>query len=139
MTNPQSTTQCKEKMACLKNALLMAKDFGYLNALRTGTQVGDATKAAPIQEVFANITVLVSSTKSLHGHLLEASGANEFLACINAIENHRLPTSSSHAEKDENIQLTLVSEENQNVTNLNHVMSNSFAFGGTNTCLIISR
>ncbi len=139
MTNPQTTTQRKVMMACLKDAQLMAKDIGYLNAHGTGTQVGDATEAAAIQEVFTNNTVLVSSTKSLHGHLLGASGAIELLSCISAIEKNRLPANSNHAEKDENIQLNLVSAENQNVAKLNHVMSNSFAFGGTNACLIISR
>lgn len=139
MTNPQTTTQRKVMIASLKDAQLKAKDIGYLNAHGASTQVGDPTQAASIQEVFANNTVLVNSTKSLHGHLLGAGGAIELLACISDIENHRLPTNSSHAEKDEDIQLTLVSKENQYVTNLNHVMSNPFAFGETNACLIISR
>ena len=139
MTHPQTSTQRKVMTACLKDAQLMASDMKYINAHATGTQIGDMTEASSIESVFGGGNILVSSTKSLHGHLLGASGAIELLTSISALDNNQLPINSIEHEKDEDIHLHLVTAENQKISQLQHVMSNSFAFGGTNACLIVSK
>lgn len=139
MTNPQSPTQVKVMQACLRDANLDISDIGYINAHGTATLVGDATEAKSIAHVFKGQDILVSSTKSLHGHLLGASGAVELVACINALEKQCLPSNSTDLIVDPDIHLNLVNKSNQDVQNLNHVLSNSFAFGGTNASLIVSR
>jgi len=139
MTNPQTATQVKVMLSSIKDAGLETKDIGYINAHGTATVVGDLTESKSIQTVFDTQNVLVSSTKLLHGHLLGASGAVELLACISALENQRLPSNDTNLIADDEIQLNLVNEKNRNVSSLTHVLSNSFAFGGTNASLIISK
>jgi len=139
MTNPQSATQIKVMQSCLKDADLSIKDIGYINAHGTATVAGDTAEARSIDSVFKNEAVLVSSTKYLHGHLLGASGAVELIACISALEQQCLPSNSNKLITDHEIALNLVNDKNQNVQNLEHVLSNSFAFGGTNASLIVSK
>jgi 3-oxoacyl-[acyl-carrier-protein] synthase II len=139
MTNPQSQTQIRVMQASIKDAELSSGDIGYVNAHGTGTLVGDATEAKSIGSVFGPQNILVSSTKSMHGHLLGASGAVELISCIIALESEELPLNSENAEQDIDIDLNLVTKTNQKMSNIKHVMSNSFAFGGTNACLIVSK
>jgi 3-oxoacyl-[acyl-carrier-protein] synthase II len=139
MTNPQSQTQIRVMQASIKDAELSSGDIGYVNAHGTGTLVGDATEAKSIGSVFGPQNILVSSTKSMHGHLLGASGAVELISCIIALESEELPLNSENAEKDIDIDLNLVTKTNQKMSRIKHVMSNSFAFGGTNACLIVSK
>ncbi len=139
MTQPQSQTQIKVMQACIKDAALSNSDIGYVNAHGTGTIAGDAIEAVSIESVFGDQHVRVSSTKSLHGHLLGASGAVELISCLFALENETLPLNSQNAEQDSTIKIQLVTQQNQKAKDLKHVMSNSFAFGGTNACLIMSK
>jgi len=139
MTNPQSATQIKVMQSCLRDAGLSTKDIGYINAHGTATLAGDAAEAKSISSVFQNAPVLVSSTKYLHGHLLGASGAVELIACINALDKRTLPSNSNLLLEDPEIQINLVNSDNREASDLNHIMSNSFAFGGTNASLIVSR
>jgi 3-oxoacyl-[acyl-carrier-protein] synthase II len=139
MTNPQSQTQVKVMQACLKDAELSSTEIGYVNAHGTGTLVGDATEASSIESVFGDQNILVSSTKSMHGHLLGASGAVELISCLLALQNEELPLNSEQTNQDDRIKINLVSKQNQKTKDLKHVMSNSFAFGGTNACLIVSK
>ncbi len=139
MTNPQSETQVKVMQSCLRDADLSVDDIGYINAHGTATVVGDATEAKSIAALFKDTPVLVSSTKYLHGHLLGASGAVELIACINALEQQNLPSNSNELIQDSDIPINLVNRDNQKVTGLLNVMSNSFAFGGTNASLIVSK
>ena len=124
---------------CLANAGLQPKDIGYINAHGTGTQLGDASEAKAINDVFTDLSPWVSSTKALHGHLLGASGAVEMIACLRALTLNQLPANSIHADIDPSLQIRVVNEPGRSEPNLSHVMSNSFAFGGTNACLIISK
>jgi 3-oxoacyl-[acyl-carrier-protein] synthase II len=123
----------------LKNAGLDPGSIGYINAHGTGTQLGDASEAKAISEVFTNSMPWVGSTKALHGHLLGASGAMEMIACIRALLLNLLPTNSIEADIDSTLGLKVVNHKNIAVPHLTHAMSNSFAFGGTNACLIISK
>jgi 3-oxoacyl-[acyl-carrier-protein] synthase II len=139
ITNPNPLSQARVMRLCLANAGLQPKDIGYINAHGTGTQLGDASEAKAINDVFTDLSPWVSSTKALHGHLLGASGAVEMIACLRALTLNQLPANSIHADIDPSLQIRVVNEPGRSEPNLSHVMSNSFAFGGTNACLIISK
>jgi 3-oxoacyl-[acyl-carrier-protein] synthase II len=139
ITNPNPVSQARVIKMALKNAGLDPGSIGYINAHGTGTQLGDASEAKAISEVFTNSMPWVGSTKALHGHLLGASGAMEMIACIRALLLNLLPTNSIEADIDSTLGLKVVNHKNIAVPHLTHAMSNSFAFGGTNACLIISK
>jgi 3-oxoacyl-[acyl-carrier-protein] synthase II len=139
ITNPNPASQARVMKLALKNAGLEPKDIGYINAHGTGTQLGDASEANAIFNVFGATMPWVGSTKGLHGHLLGASGAVEMIACIRALTLNKMPTNSVNADIDPDLMLHVVNEKNISIPNFSHAMSNSFAFGGTNACLIISK
>ena len=139
ITNPNPLSQARVMRLCLANAGLQPMDIGYINAHGTGTQLGDASEANAIQNVFAGHSPWVSSTKALHGHLLGASGAVEMVACLRALTLNQLPPNSINADIDASLQIRVINETQRHEPHLSHVMSNSFAFGGTNACLIISK
>ena len=94
-----------------------------------------------IREVFgaAADRIAVSSTKALHGHLLGASGAVEFIAALMALRTGTLPPTCHLSQPDPQCDLDFVPNEARRGIALQAVMSNSFAFGGTNAVLIARR
>ena len=116
-----------------------AQRIDYLNPPGTGTPVGDEKEIGAIREVFGDAMPPISSTKSLTGHSLGAAGVQEAIYCLLMMKDNFI-TKSAHIDnldpafEDANI----VRETVENVS-LNTVMSNSFGFGGTNGCLIMSR
>jgi 3-oxoacyl-[acyl-carrier-protein] synthase II len=125
--------------AALVDAGLEAGDVGYLNAHGTATLPGDAAEAESIASVFGARGVPVSSTKAIHGHLLGAGGAVELLAAARAIASERLPPTAHTVAVDPSFAIDLVTGAARPARGLGNVMSNSFAFGGTNAVLIASR
>lgn len=112
----------------------------YINAHGTATVLNDKTEARAIQNVFGKQTknVLVSSTKSMTGHTLGASGAIEAIVCIKALQDSFVPATINHLKPDPDCDLNLVI--NQGVKQeLDIVLSNSFGFGGHNACLIFKK
>ena len=126
--------------AAMRNALRDANaspdEVGYISAHGTGTQVNDTTEAAAIYKVFGPnaAKIPVSSTKSLHGHSIGASGALEALATILALEESRLPANAGVTEIDPNIKLDIILGSPRAVTP-RLALSNSLAFGGLNAVL----
>jgi len=139
MTKPNTQSQIKVMRAAIKDANLNTSDIDYINAHGTATHQGDASEAKAIEEVFTPNRVPVSSTKSLHGHLLGASGALELLICMRALDKNTLPPNAQKMELDPEIEINVITGENTPHKELKHALSNSFAFGGTNACLIISK
>lgn len=135
-THPNVDGQVKAMRLALEDAGLTPKDIGYINAHGTATVTGDLVEAASISKVFGEMSVPVGSTKGLHGHLLGAGGALEFSIAIRALEKKRLPGSANLDTPDPSIHLNLIPRDGLQVESLRHVMSNSFAFGGTNAVLI---
>ncbi|MGZ8260405.1 MAG: beta-ketoacyl-[acyl-carrier-protein] synthase family protein, partial [Caldimonas sp.] len=121
------------------DAGLDAAAIGHLNAHGTATLVGDAAEAASIAAVFGAGGVPVTSTKAIHGHLLGAGGAIELLAAACAIVAGRLPPTAGTAALDPAFALDLVLGAARSARGVEHAMSSSFAFGGTNAVLIASR
>ncbi len=124
----------------LKNANLKVTNIGYINAHGTSTALNDKSETAAIKTVFGEQAyhVPVSSTKSMTGHLLGASGALEAVFCILTIREKILPATINYHTPDPECDLDYVPNEPRRASP-KHVMSNSFGFGGHNATLIISR
>lgn len=129
----------------MKHAILDAGikpcDIGYINAHGTSTPAGDVAESAAIENIFHECKddILVSSTKSMTGHLLGAAGAIEAIFSVQALQDQVVPPTINLKEIDENCRLDYVANHARKVEGLNYVMSNSFGFGGTNGSLIFSR
>lgn len=122
----------------LADASLDASAVDYVNAHATSTPVGDAAEAKVLQTVFGEhlLKMPVSSTKGMTGHLLTAAAAVEALACIIAMDRQTVPPTINLHKPDPECRLRHV--PNQAETHQVRVTaSNSFGFGGSNTCLIL--
>jgi len=139
ITNPDAGGQARAMRAALADAGLTADAIGYLNAHGTATTTGDAAEAESIAIVFGANGVPVSSTKAIHGHLLGAGGAVELLASLRALALGRVPPTGCTTAIDPAFAIDVVIGAARPLPGLGHVMSNSFAFGGTNAALVASR
>jgi 3-oxoacyl-[acyl-carrier-protein] synthase II len=124
----------------LKDAGLGVTDIQYINAHGTSTYLNDKSETAAIKTVFGEqaYKLAVSSTKSMTGHLLGASGALEATISALTIMNQTLPPTINYETPDPVCDLDYVPNQPRK-TNVNNVMSNSFGFGGHNATLILSR
>lgn len=124
----------------LENAGLVATDIGYVNAHGTSTKLNDKGETVAIKTVFGEhaYNVPVSSTKSMTGHLLGASGALEALFCTKILNEGIIPPTINYETPDPDCDLDYVPNKARK-TNVTHALSNSFGFGGHNATLIISR
>jgi 3-oxoacyl-[acyl-carrier-protein] synthase II len=122
----------------LGDARLNPQDVDYVNAHATSTPVGDAAEAKVLQTVFGQHTekLPVSSTKSMTGHLLTAAAAVEALACIIAMGRQTVPPTINLDQPDPECPLRHVSNQAE-AHRVRVTASNSFGFGGSNTCLIL--
>ena len=139
ITNPDASGQARAMTAALADAGLAPGDIGYVNAHGTATRAGDAAEAESVARVFGAGGVPVSATKAIHGHLLGAGGAVELLVALRALRARRLPPTASTEATDPAFAIDLVLREARESQGLRAVMSNSFAFGGTNAVLIATR
>ena len=141
ITQPSVEGQARAMQAALDNAHLSANQIGYINAHGTGTKLNDATETAAIKQVFGEHAnqLAISSTKSMHGHLMGAAGAVELVATTLALVSNQLPPTINLNELDPLCDLDYVPNQFKNMDNLQHAMSNSFAFGGTSGVLILSK
>ncbi|MDQ2693661.1 MAG: beta-ketoacyl-ACP synthase II [Chloroflexota bacterium] len=124
----------------LNNAQLDVNDIDYINAHGTSTPLNDKSETAAIKTVFGEqaYNIPVSSTKSMTGHLLGASGALEAVFCILAMRDGVLPPTINYRTPDPECDLDYVPNQPRKASP-KHIMSNSFGFGGHNATLIFSR
>ena len=122
----------------LHDANCNPEDVDYINAHATSTPVGDIAEARVLTAVFEDAIhrVPVSSTKSMTGHLLTAAAAVEALACLVAMERGALPPTINLHEPDPECALCHVANESR-PARVRLAVSNSFGFGGSNTCLVL--
>jgi 3-oxoacyl-[acyl-carrier-protein] synthase-1 len=125
---------------CMRLAIESAggRRIDYLNPHGTATPVGDAKEIGAVREVFGDNPPLISSTKSLTGHSLGAAGAQEAIYSLIMMRDGFAAESAHIDELDPEFADMPILRERKDVQ-LEHVMSNSFGFGGTNGCLILSR
>jgi len=130
----------KAMQKALDDANLSVNDIDYINAHGTSTPFNDKTESAAIASLFGDHTkkLKVSSTKSMVGHALGASGALEAIACIQAIQSGILPPTINYTNPDPECTLDYVPNNSQE-SNINAAMSNSFGFGGHNGVIVIKK
>ncbi len=138
ITRPTVAGQADAMRRALASAEMGVGEIGYINAHGTATLANDAVETAAIRQVFGAQaeSVAVSSTKSMHGHLLGAAGALEFVASVLAMERSVIPPTINLKHPDPECDLDYVPGSARSGVELAAVMSNSFAFGGTNAVLI---
>ena len=125
------------KMALAK-AKIAPEEVDYINAHGTSTPLGDVIELNSIKKVFKNNIkdIAISSTKSSIGHLLGAAGSVEAIISLLAIQDSILPPTLNLNNPDESCEgINLVANTPQS-KKINCIMSNSFGFGGTNSCLV---
>jgi 3-oxoacyl-[acyl-carrier-protein] synthase II len=124
----------------LQDAGLQPTDIGYINAHGTSTRLNDKSETAAVKKVLGEHAyhVPVSSTKSMTGHLLGASGSLEAALCVKVLQDDVLPPTINYETRDPDCDLDYVPNTAREAKPI-HVMSNSFGFGGHNATLILSR
>lgn len=138
LSRPDADGQTRAMRAALQDAGLAPADIGYVNAHGTATEVGDAVEASSIEAVFGTGAVPVSATKALHGHLIGAGGALELVATVQALRGGWLPASAHVRASSLRSQIDLVTGAARH-SSARAAMSNSFAFGGSNVALVVTR
>ena len=141
LTKPDASGQGRALRSALKRADLSPRDIGYCNAHGTATRIGDVVEREALADVWGDDfdRLRVSSTKALHGHLLGASGALEALITVLALHEGCLPPNMHCDDVDSDCRMNLVLEREVDDPSLRAAMSNSFAFGGTNSVLVFAR
>ena len=124
----------------MKDAALRPEDIGYINAHGTSTQVNDRVETIAIKHIFGAqaYKVPISSSKSMLGHLIAAAGAVELITCVMAIQRGVLPPTINYETPDPECDLDYIPNEARE-KRVEHVLSNSFGFGGQNASVIVSR
>ena len=140
IVNPNKEGAARAIAGALLDAKLNTDDIGYINAHGTGTVANDRTECAAIQEVFKDQAkaLMISSTKSMHGHLIGGTGALELLSCILAINEGIVPPTINFKQKDFDCDLDIVPNYARD-QKINCTLSNSFAFGGLNAVLALKK
>lgn len=138
---PEGKGATYSMQAALKDAGLEPKDVQYINAHGTSTGLGDIAESKAIEGLFGdkvkNPNLMVSSTKSMHGHLLGATGAVECIACIKAINDGIVPPTINLDNQDEKVGNLDYVPHKARKAHVSVALSNSFGFGGQNASVII--
>jgi 3-oxoacyl-(acyl-carrier-protein) synthase len=141
ITLPSSAGQVIALRAAIKDSGLAPEAIGYINAHGTATDAGDVTETQTIRAVFGQHAdhLAVSSTKGAHGHTIGAAGAIEFALSVLALYHGHVPPTANLDQLGKGCDLDFVPKVSRKLPNLEAIMSNSFAFGGTNASLIAKR
>ena len=141
IVQPSQEGASRAMRLALDDAGMNAEEVGYINAHGTATAMNDRVEAATIRSVLGDHAngVMVSSTKSMHGHAIGAAGALEAVATVMALSEGVVPPTIGHEEDDPDIApLDIVPNQAREVT-VDAALSNSFAFGGLNAVLAMRR
>ena len=140
IVNPSKEGAARAIAGALTDAKLNPEDIDYINAHGTGTIANDKTECAAIRHVFKDQAekIMISSTKSMHGHLIGGTGALELLSCVLALNNNIVPPTINHKQKDPECDLDIVPNIAREHS-IDCTLSNSFAFGGLNAVLALKK
>lgn len=136
VTDPSADGATRAMRLALADARMNAGDVGYINAHGTGTRANDPTETTAIKDVFGASVPPVSSTKSLHGHAMGASGAIEIASSILALRDGFLPPTINLTVRDPQCDLDYVPSEPREA-HVESFLSNSFGFGGMNAVVAV--
>jgi len=136
ITRPDVAGAVRAMRGALLDAKIAPTDIGYINAHGTGTAANDVSECAAIRTLFGAHAekLAVSSTKSMHGHTLGAAGAVEAAATVLALHHGVLPPTANFTEPDPECALDVIPNIARTLQ-VEHALSNSFAFGGLNAVL----
>ncbi|MBW4708924.1 beta-ketoacyl-[acyl-carrier-protein] synthase family protein [Roseobacter sp. YSTF-M11] len=135
---PSKSGAARAMAGALSDARINREDVGYINAHGTGTAANDKTECAAVADVFGPHAdrLMISSTKSMHGHLIGGTGAVELLACIMALREGVIAPTIGYEEPDPECALDVVPNEARQAK-VTVAISNAFAFGGMNAVLAL--
>ncbi len=138
ITSPSTGGQARAMRLAMEEARTAPDEIDYINAHGTATARNDVVETQAIKEAFGERarTVPVSSTKSMHGHLLGAAGAVEFVAALLAMKYQTIPPTAHLRVADPDCDLDYIPNTGRAGVRVKTILSNSFAFGGTNAVLI---
>ncbi len=138
ITKPSVEGQVRTMRLAIEEAKIAPEQIDHINAHGTATAIGDAVETAAIKEVFGDraYRIPVTSTKSMHGHMMGATGAIEFMAALLSISRKSVPPTINLDNPDPECDLDYVPNVGRTGLDIRTVMSNSFAFGGSNAVLI---
>jgi len=136
--NGEGATRCMQN--ALKDGSIAPEEVDYINAHGTSTKHGDEVETAAIRDVFGKhaYNLCVSSTKSMIGHLLGASGGVEGVISALCVQRNKVPPTINLDNPDPACDLDYVPHRARQL-DINVVMSNSFGFGGTNACIVLKK
>lgn len=141
--DPEGKGAMKSMELALKDAQLDSKGIQYINSHGTSTGLGDIAESQAIAKVFGDLdtnkNLLVSSTKSMHGHMLGATGAIESIACIKTITDGIVPPTINLDNQDEHVANLDYVPHKAKKAEVNAALTNSFGFGGHNASLIFKK
>jgi len=137
---PSKAGAARAMQGALKDAGINREEVGYINAHGTGTAANDKTECAAVADVFGAHAdqLMISSTKSMHGHVIGGTGAVELLACIMALRDGVVAPTIGYEEPDPECALDVVPNEARDA-GVDVALSNAFAFGGMNAVLALRR
>ncbi|MFD1341916.1 beta-ketoacyl-[acyl-carrier-protein] synthase family protein [Litorisediminicola beolgyonensis] len=137
---PSRTGAARAIRGALSDARLDRDRVGYINAHGTGTAANDKTECAAVSDVFGPHAdrLMISSTKSMHGHLIGGTGAVELLACLMALRDGVIAPTIGYEEPDPECALDVVPNTAREAR-IEAALSNAFAFGGLNAVLALAR
>ena len=141
LTEPNADGQARAITAALMDADVSPDEIGYINAHATATVTGDPVEIQAIKQAFGAHAsrVAISSTKSMHGHLIGAAGAVETAITALSLSRRRIPPTANLTNPDPMCDLDCVPVRGRPAPDLDVAMSNSFAFGGSNATLVLKR
>jgi 3-oxoacyl-(acyl-carrier-protein) synthase len=124
----------------LASAKANAEDVGYVNAHGTGTQLNDQSETRAVKGAFGDLArkIPISSTKSMTGHMMGATGALEIIFCVLAIRDGILPPTIHYQTPDPECDLDIIPNKARE-KKINLAVSNAFGFGGHNAVLAVRR
>ncbi|MFG6499892.1 beta-ketoacyl-[acyl-carrier-protein] synthase family protein [Sulfitobacter sp. 1A13191] len=137
---PSKAGAARAMEGALADAGINREEVGYINAHGTGTAANDKTECAAVADVFGTHAdqLMISSTKSMHGHIIGGTGAVELLACIMALRDGVIAPTIGYEEPDPECALDVVPNEAREAK-VDVALSNAFAFGGMNAVLALRR
>jgi 3-oxoacyl-[acyl-carrier-protein] synthase II len=140
-THPEGRGAIRCMKMALDDARVNLDQVDYINAHGTSTDVNDRVETIAMKTVFGPqaYKIPVSSTKSMTGHMIAAAGATELIICLLAMREKILPPTINYETQDPDCDLDYVPNQPRKVSRCDVAMSNSFGFGGQNTCLVVSR